>query len=138
MDNDYLLKRYSELSDEELLLIVQENSKDYTEDAIMIAKSVLERRSISTKTFAEKGTGDEIEEFQVNTISNNTIAQIIKSIGIIVIIIGSIIGLALMIKLYFLSGLLTIISVIIIGFLFIGFGEMINLLHQINEKQNKR
>lgn len=134
MDNDNLRKRYSELSDEALLQIVKENFREYTSEAIMVAKDVLESRKISTKVVDENVA----EEIQVKTVSNNTIAQIIKSIGIVGLIIGTIICLGLMIKLYFLSALLTFISVFIIGFLFIGFGEIIDLLHQINEKQNTR
>ncbi len=138
MDNDNLRKRYSELSDEALLQIVKENFREYTSEAIMVAKDVLESRKISTKVVDENGTEEVAEEIQVKTVSNNTIAQIIKSIGIVGLIIGTIICLGLMIKLYFLSALLTFISVFIIGFLFIGFGEIIDLLHQINEKQNTR
>ncbi|GAA0451276.1 hypothetical protein [Alkalibacillus silvisoli] len=65
--------------------------------------------------------------------TQNDIAKIIKIIGYAIFLIGVIIGSVVMID-HALTGLLIILQAFITGMLFIGFAEVIRLLHTMNEK----
>jgi hypothetical protein len=76
----------------------------------------------------------EIKEVK-GTLAPNTVAFTLKLIGIVVYIVGGITAM------FFLGnggpqvGLITIFSAFVSGTLFIGFSEIIKLLHSINDKQ---
>lgn len=129
MDSEFLMDKFSSLSDSELLSIVNDHSEEYTIEALQIAKSEIEKRLLPAKI-----EDDTTQEESGVSIPNNLISTIIKFIGGIEIIIALIIGLVFTFTVN-VTGIGIIISGIVIGFLFLGLGEIINLLHQINERQ---
>lgn len=134
MNSIYLKKKFMDLTDEELLLIVNENSKDYTNEAVEIAKAEIENRLLSEKII--ETVSDDSDK--VYDIPKNIISAVIKMIGIVEIIIGALIGLTTIFTYNIIAGLGVIISAIIVGFLFLGLSEIISLLHQINERQKAK
>lgn len=134
MNSIYLKKKFMDLTDEELLLIVNENSKDYTNEALEIAKAEIENRLLSEKII--ETVSDDSDK--VYDIPKNIISAVIKMIGIFEIIIGALIGLTTIFTYNIIAGLGVIISAIIVGFLFLGLSEIISLLHQINERQKAK
>ena len=81
---------------------------------------------------------NESEKIKISKIENST-ANILSSIGIIIIVIGILVGfISLMIIENFLIFILTVIFAIISGVLFIGFAEVIRLLQQILNNLTKQ
>lgn len=75
---------------------------------------------------------------QQTTISHfpgNASATALKIIGKLIIILGILAGIIVVLANDFVSGIIAIASSIISGTLFVGFGEVINLLHQMNVRQ---
>jgi uncharacterized membrane protein len=132
MDSEFLKEKFSSLSDSELLSIVNDHSEEYTIEALQIAKSEIEKRSLPAEV-KENATQEESEI----SIPNNLISTVIKLIGGIEIIIALIIGFVFIFTVN-ITGIMIIISGIVVGFIFLGLGEIINLLHQINERQKTR
>ncbi len=132
MDTEFLKEKFSSLSDSELLSIVNDHSEEYTIEALQIAKLEIEKRLLPAE-----GKEDVTQEKSEISISNNLISTAIKLIGGIEIILALIIGLVFIFTVN-ATGIMIIISGTVAGFLFLGLGEIINLLHQINERQKTR
>jgi hypothetical protein len=127
--------RILNLSNEDLLRLVNEKSNDCTEEVLRIAREEIERRGLSGKT-VEGFINEQDEQENYNNISGSKIATTIKLIGALEIFIG------ILASIYFLgerkdvaTGMVIMVSVFVVGVILIGFGQIINLLHEINERQ---
>lgn len=130
-------ERITSLSDEELFLMVNEKAHEYTKEALEIAKEEVTKRNLWNKTMEEikaKEEEDAENMDEVEIVFRNAMASVLKVIGYLEMVAG-----IFLFGIFYESnisiGTIFIISGFIGGFLFIGFGEVINLLHQINERQ---
>lgn len=134
-----LAKRISSLPDEELLAMISK-AEEYTEEALKIANEEIIRRGLEGKTIKyiidKQKRYDDDYEAEIYSVSKNSTASILKSIGFLEIIVGIVLGIILSVV-YFAgtTGIIIMVSSFVAGIIFIGFGEIINLLHQINERQ---
>ncbi len=69
--------------------------------------------------------------------SENAVAKTLRVIGVVIVICGIILGTIVMVENVFLLGLAIMISSFITCMLFVGFGEIIELLQNIFEKQDR-
>lgn len=136
MNSKVLKSKYESLSDEELLQIINENAKEYTEEAQEIAKEEIEKRKLKCN-LEDIRIDNEVNDDKEGYASKNTIASIVLTIGIIVIIVSIIWGI-IYISMSLFIGFGILFSGVVLGFLICGFGEIINLLHQIYERQKIR
>lgn len=134
MNNDQLAYRISNLTDEELLRMVNEKAEDYTETALKIAFEEIETRGLQGKSLKE--VLSERKEVIARTEQiNNGVSSFFKFIGFLGIVLSILSGIILLFNsVFFFYGIGVILSGLLGSSLFIGFGEIINLLHKINEK----
>ncbi len=133
MDSNNLEKTFSTYSDQQLLDILTEKSKDYTKEALEIALQEYTRRGLSIEVI-EKFKSENCKDIGIE-ISGNLTALILKITGFVEMALGLFMVL-IVFKFEDLFGkFISILSSIMIGLLFIGLGEVIKIIHQINERQ---
>ncbi len=134
MDND-LASMYGQMGDEELLLIVSDHAEQYTEYAQKIARNELERRNeiYNKQINSEKSSVKDASDAK-STEYSNRVSDILKFIGTFLLVFGALIGIIVSVNTELINGVTIIGSSFISGMIFIGFGEVIRLLHSINEK----
>lgn len=123
-----LKEKLKSMDDEQILKLINEQSKDYTPEALQIIKDEIIRRGLQSKI-----NETEADIKPVTGHSSNKTAVVLKVIGIIQVAIGAILGLSLLLDSNAVQGVTLFISLFISGFVFIGFSEIIRLLHNINE-----
>ena len=136
--NDQLAYRISNLTDEELLKMVNEKPEDYTETALKIAFEEIKARGLQGKSLEE--VLSERKEVIAHTEQiNNGVSSFLKFIGYLGIGLSILCGIVLLFNsVLFFYGIGVILSGFLCSSLFVGFGEIINLLHKINEKLKGR
>ena len=138
---NYLKNRFASLSNVELFVIVNEKFMNYTDEALAYAKEEFERRGLGNLTKEEilaKQDNEKVETVETPVaIRSNSVASFIKFIGYLGLIIGLFVGIGIVVNDNPAIGIIVFVSSIISCTLFIGFGEVINLLHKINEKLNQ-
>ncbi len=155
MDKEVLFNQYKLYSDEELKEITVANG--YTEEAEQIARRILGGDRGEYKEYImqeeqeeqEEGQKEEQEEEQEeqeeeqeeqqeeNDMQGNMISGVLKAIGFLILIIGTIGSFYIASQGYefsFASFILPEIGTIVSGMLFLGFSEVIRLLQDIKDK----
>lgn len=131
---DDLFNRYKLSSDEELKEITVANG--YTEDAEQVAQVILSGDRKEYKEHIKQQ--EEKRKAESNKVSGeNTIGGILKTIGFLVMVFGTIGSIYLATQGYgfeFGKFILPEIGTIISGMIFLGFSEIIQLLQNINNK----
>ena len=134
MDKEVLFNRYKLYSDEELKEITVANG--YTEEAEQIARQIIGGDRGEYKEYI-KQQEEQQKEDNMQTSQGNTISGILKAIGFLILIIGTIGSFYIASQGYefsFASFILPEIGTIVSGMLFLGFSEVIRLLQDIKDK----
>lgn len=129
-----LFNRYKLSSDEELKEITVANG--YTEEAEQVAQQILNGDRTEYKEYIKQQEEKQKEE-NSKVSSENTIGEILKAIGFLVMVFGTIGSIYLATQGYefeFGKFILPEIGVIISGMMFLGFSEIIQLLQDIKNK----
>lgn len=134
MDKEVLFNRYKLYSDEELKEITVANG--YTEEAEQIARQIIGGDRGEYKEYI-KQQEEQQEEDDMQTSQGNIISGILKAIGFLIMLIGTIGSFYIASQGYefsFASFILPEIGTIVSGMLFLGFSEVIRLLQDIKDK----
>lgn len=128
-----MFEQYKLYTDEELKEITVKNG--YTDEAENVAKMILSGDRVECKEFIKQQEKKEQENEYIP--DKNTIGGVIKGVGILILIIGTIGSLLLGSEGYKFSSTLFIyaeIGTVILSLFFFGLSEIIKLLHSINSK----
>ncbi len=134
MDKEVLFNRYKLYSDEELKEISVANG--YTEEAEQMAQQILSGDRGEYKEYI-KQQEEQQQENDKQTSQGNTISGILKAIGFLILIIGTIGSFYIATQgseFSFGGFILPEIGTIVSGMLFLGFAEVIRLLQDIKDK----
>lgn len=136
-NKEMLFNQYKVYSDEELKEITVANG--YTEEAEQIARQILGGDRTEYKEYIKQQEEMHKKEYD-NMSSENTIGGILKGIGILILIIGTIASIIIAggdgyrYEFSFVRFIIPEIISIISGMMFLGFAEIIQLLQDIKDK----
>ena len=137
MNSSHLEEIFSSYSDQELLAILTKKADEYTKEALEIAFQEYAERGLSIEALEKFKSENSEQNCKENgiVVSRNLIALILKITGLIEIALGLFIVLVVIGIEDILGKVISIFSSIMIGLLFIGLGEVIKIIHEINERQ---
>lgn len=124
-----LKERVSSFSNEKLLEIVNSKPGEYTDEALLLASNEIKRRK-ENSVECNNNSASEIDY----PASKNIISIVLKFLGYLEIILGILWGIYIYAQTETFFGFAIALSGFIFGMLFVAFGEVINLLHQIKNK----
>jgi hypothetical protein len=137
---DLLYNRYKLYSDEELKEITVVNG--YTEDAEEVAQQILNGdRSEYEDHIRQQEEREKRQQEEREAVANeNTVGGILKAIGILILIVGTIASIIIAggdgyrYEFSFIRFIIPEVVSIVSGMVFIGFAEIIKLLQEIRDK----
>lgn len=133
-NKEMLFNQYKLYSGEELKEITVANG--YTEEAEQVARQILGGDRTEYKEYIKQQEEKRKKEYD-NMSSENTIGGILKAIGILIMIFGTIGSIYIANQGYefsFANFIIPEVGTVISGMIFLGFSEIIQLLQDIKDK----